>query len=72
MSSYFTANAKALYQTGSLMAKINEQLAKNPNIKGDLAKNKVDEMKLSSNADAQANVIKTIDEMVGSQIDLVA
>jgi len=71
MSSYLAANAKALYQTGSLMAKINEQIAKNPIIK-DLAKNKVDEIKLSSNTDAQANVIKTIDEMVGSQVDLVA
>jgi len=70
MSSYFSANARALYETGSLMAKINQQLGhpKNHNP----AKGMVDQLELSSNAEAQTKTIQTIDEMVGSQVDLVA
>jgi len=68
---YHASNAKTLYQVGSLMSKINAQLAGNHK-HSNLAKEMVDQIKLSANVDAQANTIKTIDEMVGSQLDLVA
>jgi len=68
---YYASNAKALYQAGSLMSKINAHLSGNQK-NTNLAKEMVDQIKLSSNADAQANTIRTIDEMVGSQLDLVA
>jgi len=71
MSFFNSSNAKALYQTGSLMSKINERLAGNPkNI--NLAKEMVNGIQQASSAEAQAKTIKTIDEMVGSKIDLVA
>jgi len=69
--SFYASNAKALYQAGSLMSKINAQLADNQK-NSNLAKEMVDQIKLSSNTVAQANTIKTIDEMVGSQLDLIA
>jgi len=68
---YYASNAKALYQTGSLMSKINAHLAGNQK-NTNMAKEMVDQIKLSSNATAQTNTIKTIDEMVGSQLDLIA
>ncbi|MBF0452195.1 MAG: hypothetical protein HQK75_15950 [Candidatus Magnetomorum sp.] len=71
MSSFFPSNAKALYQTGSLMAKISERLAGNHQHKN-MTKDMVDEMKLASDLDSQVSVLKTMDEMVGSQIDLIA
>jgi len=68
---YNASNAKALYQAGSLMSKINAHLSGNQK-NSNLAKEMVDQIKLSSNTVAQANTIRTIDEMVGSQLDLVA
>jgi len=68
---YYASNAKALYQAGTLMSKINARLAGNHQ-NTNLAKEMVDQIKLSANATAQANTIKTIDEMVGSQLDLIA
>jgi len=70
MSSLFPSNAKALYQAGSLMSKINERLAGNQ--QKDIEKDMVDQMKLTSTVKAQVNTLKTIDEMVGAQIDLIA
>jgi hypothetical protein len=70
MSSLFLSNAKILYQAGSLMSKINERLAGNQ--QKDLEKDMVDEMKLAFDVDAQVKTLQTMDEMVGSQIDLVA
>jgi len=69
--SFYASNAKALYQAGSLMSKINAHLSDNQK-NANLAKEMVDQIKLTSNATAQANTIKTIDEMVGSQLDLIA
>jgi DNA polymerase II large subunit len=68
---YHASNAKALYQAGSLMSKINSRLAGNHQ-NTNLAKEMVSQIKLSANATAQANTIKTMDEMVGSQLDLIA
>jgi len=68
---YYASNAKTLYQAGSLMSKINARLSGNQK-NTNLAQEMADQIKLSSNATAQANTIKTIDEMVGSQLDLVA
>jgi flagellar basal body rod protein FlgG len=68
---YYASNAKALYQAGSLMSKINAHLAGNQK-NTNLAEEMVDQIKRSSNAEAQANTIRTIDEMVGSQLDLIA